>query len=96
MTKFDSNGNYDVCRIMGTVLADDANLSITTLGLTMNQVFSDLNKMIHLNQAVEIKRLLAMAINDMEHGVSMAVKGMTTEGFVCERPKQGSGQAPGE
>lgn len=59
----------------------------TALKLSMNQILFDLSKLSVINSQPEIKRLLAMAITDIEHGTVMAVKAMFTEGFQHARPE---------
>lgn len=92
--KLDSQGNYDVTRVEYTQVSEEAKVAIVSFKLHMNHMLAKLNQLHHMNPDGEIKRLLAMGMSDLERGTVMAVKGMTTEGFLCAHLKENINEGP--
>lgn len=92
--RIDQNGNPDVCRVTYTPVAEEVRKLGDDLKLTMNSVIHDLSRLSHINPDPQVKRLLAIAITNLELGAVMAVKAYFLEGFVYERPQQGPSQTP--
>lgn len=91
--RVDQNGNPDVCRVSYTPVAEATRKMGDDLKLTMNSVIHDLSRMSHMNPDPQVKRLLAIAITNLELGAVMAIKAYFSEGFVYERPQQNPSQA---